>query len=356
MIVVTTSDSFTPATAGSILCVNDLRVGFGSGSRAVDIVKGVSFTVQAGRTLAIVGESGSGKSMTALSLLGLLPAGGKITGGTVELDGLDLVNLSDRQWQDVRSERISMIFQDPLSAMNPVFTVGSQVAEIFRIHRGMGRAQAKTKVVELFDEVGIPDAASRFDAYPHEFSGGMRQRAIIAMALALEPAFIIADEPTTALDVTVQAQILRLLRKRQQERGLGLILISHDLGVVARSADDIAVMYAGRIVETGTIQQIFTRPAHPYTRGLMEAIPDAIGSGRLVAIDGQPPDLTDLPSGCSFNPRCPFAQDICRLEHPLLRELGEGRASACHFAERVLADDVEQLRSSSLERGEVRGA
>lgn len=349
----TTSDSTTrgpsaASAAGAVLRVDGLRVGFGSGKSSVDIVKGVSFAVTAGRTLAVVGESGSGKSMTALSLLGLLPADGKITGGTIDLDGLDLTHLTDRQWQGVRSERISMIFQDPLSAMNPVFTVGAQVAEIFKVHRGMKRAQARAKVVELFDEVGIPDAARRLDAYPHEFSGGMRQRAIIAMALALEPAFIVADEPTTALDVTVQAQVLRLLRKRQEERGLGLILISHDLGVVARIADDIAVMYAGRIVETGTVEQIFTRPAHPYTRGLMEAIPDATGSDRLVAIDGQPPDLTDLPQGCSFHPRCPFAQDICRVERPPMHELGNGRASACHFAERVYADDVESLRSEEM--------
>ena len=353
-----TSPNLTPIPqpGGAVLRVQDLRVGFGSGENAVDIVKGVSLGVQAGRTLAIVGESGSGKSMTALSILGLLPKDGKITGGTVELEStggtiLDLTTLSDRQWQGVRSERISMVFQDPLSALNPCFTIGFQLREIFRSHRGMKRKQAHAKGIELLNEVGIPDAAKRIDSFPHEFSGGMRQRVMIAMALALEPAFIIADEPTTALDVTVQAQILRLLRRRQKERGLGLILISHDLGVVARCADDIAVMYAGRIVETGTIEQIFTGPAHPYTRGLMEAIPDSNESGRLVAIDGQPPDLAKLPAGCSFHPRCPFAQDVCRVERPLLRELGDRRASACYFAERVLADDVETLRSEVMHSG-----
>jgi oligopeptide transport system ATP-binding protein len=321
-----------------LLEVEDLSVEFDTPAGPLRAVRGVSFQVGACETLAIVGESGSGKSVTAQALMGLVPPSARVAGGRVVIEGRDVVGLPDREWRKVRGERIAMIFQDPLSALNPSLTVGYQIAEMFRRHRGTGRADARRRAAELMAQVGIPDAERRLGEYPHRFSGGMRQRVMIAMALALDPRLLIADEPTTALDVTVQAQILRLLRQRQRADRLGMILISHDLGVVARAADRVAVMYAGRIVETGTVAEVYERPAHPYTRSLMRAVPTGWDDDApLEAIEGQPPDLAALPAGCSFHPRCPFARDLCREVEPEPRDLGHRRAGACHFSEEVIA-------------------
>ncbi|WP_433409664.1 ABC transporter ATP-binding protein [Saccharomonospora azurea] len=318
-----------------LLEVSDLAVAFGD----VSAVRGVSFAVEAGESLAIVGESGSGKSLSSLAVLGLLPSQARVTAGSIRFDGRDLLSRTDDELRRLRGEELAIIFQDPLSALNPSLTVGYQIGEVFRRRRGLGRAEARQKAIEAMTEVGIPDAAARAGNYPHEFSGGMRQRVMIAMAMALQPRLLIADEPTTALDVTVQAQILRLLRQRQ-EAGLALIIISHDLGVVARTAQSVVVMYAGRAVESGTVADLFSAPAHPYTRGLMAASPSARDAERTVRpIDGYPPDITSPPSGCAFHPRCPFAQERCRTEEPALRTVSPGRTSACHFAEEVVTHD-----------------
>jgi len=316
----------------TLLDITDLSVAFGD----VRAVRGVSLTVEKGQTLAVVGESGSGKSLTSLAIMGLLPPQAMAIEGSVLWDGVDLFDLDPDELRRLRGEELAMIFQDPLSALNPSLTVGYQIAEMFRRRRGMSRAAAGERTVAAMTEVGIPDAATRARAYPHEFSGGMRQRVMIAMALALEPRLLIADEPTTALDVTVQAQILRLLRERQRQ-GLAMIIISHDLGVVARTAQSVVVMYAGQTVESGTIAEVYTAPAHPYTLGLMAASPSARDGAREIRpIDGNPPDLTALPAGCAFHPRCPFARDRCRTEAPPPRSLPSGRTSACHYAEEVL--------------------
>ncbi|OLF14138.1 methionine ABC transporter ATP-binding protein [Actinophytocola xinjiangensis] len=319
----------------ALLEVSGLQVAFGE----LRAVRGVSLTVGKGQTLAVVGESGSGKSITSLAVMGLLPAQARVVEGEISLDGVNLLDLAPEELRRLRGEELAMIFQDPLSALNPSLTVGYQIAEVFRRRRGASRAVATGRAVEAMAEVGIPDAAERAKAYPHEFSGGMRQRVMIAMALALEPRLLIADEPTTALDVTVQAQILRLLRERQRA-GLAMIIISHDLGVVARTAQSVVVMYAGQAVESGTVAEVYGTPAHPYTLGLMAASPSArTGRRGIRPIDGNPPDLTALPSGCAFHPRCPFARERCRTETPALRPLPSGRTSACHFAEEVLAHD-----------------
>ncbi|EHR60460.1 ABC transporter ATP-binding protein [Saccharomonospora cyanea] len=316
-----------------LLEVSDLAVAFGD----VRAVRGVSFTVEAGESLAIVGESGSGKSLSSLAVLGLLPPQARVVAGDIRWDGHDLLACGDEELRQLRGEELAIIFQDPLSALNPSLTVGYQIGEMFRRRRGLSREEARNRAVEAMAEVGIPDAAARAGNYPHEFSGGMRQRVMIAMALALEPRLLIADEPTTALDVTVQAQILRLLRQRQ-EAGLAVIIISHDLGVVARTAQSVVVMYAGRAVESGTVADLYSAPAHPYTRGLMAASPSARDADRTIRpIDGYPPDITSPPSGCAFHPRCPFAQGRCRTDEPELRTIAPGRKSACHFAEEVLS-------------------
>ncbi|TKG65789.1 ABC transporter ATP-binding protein [Prauserella endophytica] len=317
----------------ALLEVTDLVVAFGD----VRAVRGVSFSLSEGETLAIVGESGSGKSLSSLAVLGLLPAQARVESGEIRWAGEDVSAMSERELRALRGEQLSMIFQDPLSALNPSLTVGYQIAEMFRRRRGLRRDEARRRAVEAMTEVGIPDAARRVGAYPHEFSGGMRQRVMIAMALALEPRLLIADEPTTALDVTVQAQILRLLRHRQRE-GLAMVIISHDLGVVARTARSVVVMYAGQAVESGTVADVYIAPAHPYTLGLLDASPSARDSNREIRpIDGYPPDITALPTGCAFHPRCPFARERCRTEEPDLREFAPGRSSACHYAEEVLA-------------------
>ncbi|MEU1265678.1 ABC transporter ATP-binding protein [Streptomyces cellulosae] len=316
-----------------LLEVRDLHVEFRTRDGVAKAVNGVTYGVDEGETLAVLGESGSGKSVTAQAVMGILDTPpGRITGGEVMFQGRDLLKLKEEERRRIRGAEMAMIFQDALSALNPVITVGDQLAEMFTVHRGMSRKDARAKAVELMDRVRIPAARERVRQYPHQFSGGMRQRIMIAMAIALEPALIIADEPTTALDVTVQAQVMELLAELQREYRMGLILITHDLGVVADVADRIAVMYAGRIVESAPVHDIYKAPAHPYTRGLLDSIPRLDHKGReLYAIKGLPPNLTRIPPGCPFHPRCPLARDVCTTDDPPLYEVSGTRGSACHF-------------------------
>lgn len=321
-------------TKNTLVEINNLSIEFQSSRGNVKAVNSVSLTLNASETLAILGESGSGKSTVAKALMGILPKPtGKIVNGEINFKGKNLVEMKDDEVRKLYGSKFSMIFQDPLSALNPVFTVGYQIGEALRYHRGLSKKEANKKVIELMEQVRIPDAKNRLKDYPHQFSGGMQQRVMIAMALALEPKVLIADEPTTALDVTVQAQIMQLLKKLQDTNKMGLILISHDLGVVAENADRVAVMYAGHIVETGKVKEVFQNPSHPYTLGLMESIPKINQlNERLTPIQGSPPDLKSPPKGCTFYPRCPFAQDICKREAPELKETTPGRSSACHFS------------------------
>ncbi|GAA2601415.1 ABC transporter ATP-binding protein [Streptomyces axinellae] len=322
----------------SLLEVRDLHVDFHTRDGVVKAVNGVNYSVDAGETLAVLGESGSGKSVTAQAVMGILDMPpGRIPKGEILFHGKDMLTMSKEERRKIRGAKIAMIFQDALSSLNPVLTVGYQLGEMFRVHQGMSRKAAKAKAVELMDRVKIPAAKDRVNDYPHQFSGGMRQRIMIAMALALEPDLIIADEPTTALDVTVQAQVMELLAELQREFNMGLILITHDLGVVADVADKIAVMYAGRIVETAPVKELYRAPAHPYTRGLLDSIPRLDQKGQeLYAIQGLPPNMAKVPQGCAFHPRCPVAQDICRTEQPALADVGDGRGSACHFWKETL--------------------
>jgi oligopeptide transport system ATP-binding protein len=321
-----------------LLEVDNLQVEFRTREGVAKAVNGVSYSVDEGETLAVLGESGSGKSVTAQAIMGILDSPpGFVAGGAVRFRGEDLLALPEEERRAYRGRSISMIFQDALSALNPVFPVGWQIAEMFRVHEGMPRSEAKKRAVELMERVRIPAARERAGDYPHQFSGGMRQRIMIAMAIALDPDVLIADEPTTALDVTVQAQIMKLLRDLQRERKMGLILITHDLGVVADVADKISVMYAGRIMEQAPVGDIYARPAHPYTKGLLESIPRVDLKGQdLSAIKGLPPNLMRIPAGCEFNPRCPYAQAVCLDQRPPLLEVVSGRSSACHFAREVL--------------------
>jgi oligopeptide/dipeptide ABC transporter ATP-binding protein len=326
-----------------LLEVRDLDVIFKTRDGVAHAINGVDLDLSAGETHAVLGESGSGKSVTAQAIMGILPSPpGEITGGSIKFRGDDLLKMPEKQRRLYRAQRISMVFQDALSALNPVYTVGFQIGELFTVHKGMSRREAKKKSVELMERVRIPAAAARVNDYPHQFSGGMRQRIMIAMAIALEPDIIIADEPTTALDVTVQAQIMELLAELRRETGSGLILITHDLGVVAEVADRISVMYAGRVIERGTATEIFESPAHPYTRGLLDSMPKVTGTDeRLYAIPGLPPSLTSVPPGCPFSPRCPRAEEICRHDPPPPTiELWSRRTSDCHFAEEVIAHGV----------------
>ncbi len=325
---------------GTLLEVRDLHVEFRTRDGVAKAVNGVTYQVHAGETLAVLGESGSGKSVTAQAVMGILDTPpGRITAGRILFQGTDLLRLGREERRRVRGARMAMIFQDALSALNPVLSVGYQLAEMFVVHRGMSRRDARAKAVELMDRVRIPAAAQRVGDFPHQFSGGMRQRIMIAMAMALEPDLIIADEPTTALDVTVQAQVMELLAELRREMNMGLILITHDLGVVADVADRIAVMYAGKIVETAPVHDIYRRPAHPYTRGLLESIPRVDRKGRgLAAIRGLPPSLLAVPPGCPFHPRCPMAQAVCTTDVPPLYEVSPTRASACHFWRECLGD------------------
>ncbi|HEX6667683.1 MAG TPA: ABC transporter ATP-binding protein [Solirubrobacterales bacterium] len=297
-----------------LLSVSDLRVGFATEGGLLQAVDGVNFKLRPGEVLAIVGESGSGKSVTAQTIMGLTRGHNSRIEGSVQLDGEELLTAGDAAMRKLRGERIAMVFQDPMTSFNPVYRLGAQITEAIRAHRpGTSKADARTRVVELFDSVGIPDAERRVDDYPHEFSGGMRQRAMIAMALALEPEVLIADEPTTALDVTIQAQILRLLEDLNRERNLATILITHDLGVVAEVADRVLVMYAGKVVEQGSLDEIFYDPQHPYTWGLLGSLTrlDRPRPKRLPQISGVPPSLLELPEGCPFRPRCPHEFSKC---------------------------------------------
>ncbi|AWZ06302.1 MULTISPECIES: ABC transporter ATP-binding protein [unclassified Streptomyces] len=325
-----------------LLEVRDLHVEFKTRDGVAKAVNGVNYSVDEGETLAVLGESGSGKSVTAQAVMGILDMPpGRITGGEILFKGKDLLKMKEEERRKIRGAEMAMIFQDALSSLNPVLSVGAQLGEMYEVHRGMSRKDSRAKAVELMDRVKIPAAKERVGDYPHQFSGGMRQRIMIAMAMALEPSLIIADEPTTALDVTVQAQVMDLLAELQRELHMGLILITHDLGVVADVADKIAVMYAGRIVESAPVHEIYAAPAHPYTRGLLDSIPRLDQKGQeLYAIKGLPPNLLAIPPGCAFNPRCPMARAVCAAEVPPLAEVAPDRASACFFWKECLGARV----------------
>ncbi|WP_232666895.1 ABC transporter ATP-binding protein [Pseudonocardia sp. TRM90224] len=315
--------------------VEGLSVDIHTPTGVLHVVRDVSFSVGSGRTLALLGESGCGKSMTAQAVAGLLDPVAEVVGGAVRLDGTDVLELDHTARRALAGPGLGVVFQDALTTLNPVQQVGAQVAEPFRIHERMGRKAARERAVELMERVGIPEPRARARAYPHQFSGGMRQRLLIAMAVALRPSVLLADEPTTALDVTVQAQIMRLLADLRAERSMALVLITHDLAVVAEQADEVAVMYAGSIVETGPVREVFDRPRHPYTRGLLSSVPAGAAKGEpLRSIEGSPPDLAAVPSGCAFRTRCPLAAEICESETPALLEV-DGRAAACHFAKEL---------------------
>jgi peptide/nickel transport system ATP-binding protein len=313
-----------------LLDVRDLRMVFPTDAGEARAVDGISFTLDRGDVLGLVGESGCGKSMTALSLMRLVPPPGRIVGGHVLFEDRDLLALSEREMRDVRGARMAMIFQEPMTALNPVLTVGGQVAEAVFLHRAVSRRQAWQRAAELLAEVGIPDAERRVRDYPHQLSGGMRQRVMIAMAIACDPLLLLADEPTTALDVTIQAEILALLRSLRTRHGMAVLLITHDLGVVAEQADRVAIMYAGRIVEDATVDELFTRPLHPYTQALLRSMP-ILGArrDRLETIPGQVPSLTRLPSGCAFRDRCPLQIDACAAAVPPLEERLPDHRVAC---------------------------
>ena len=333
------SHSSWQAKGGVLLEVDQLEVEFRTRYGVSKAINGVTFTLSQGETLAILGESGSGKSVTAQAIMGILDTPpGYITGGQVRYCGTNILTLPEEKRREIRGPEISMVFQDALSSLNPVFPVGWQIAEMFRKHRGMNKTDSLEKAVKLMERVQIPGARQRVKAFPHQFSGGMRQRIMIAMSIALDPAVLIADEPTTALDVTVQAQIMNLLKDLQDERQMGLILITHDLGVVADVADRIAVMYAGRIVESADVFDLYAEPGHPYTKGLLESIPRLDQKGEvLAAIGGLPPNLMRIPPGCPFHPRCAYVQDVCRVDPPPpLREVARHRYAACHFSELLL--------------------
>ena len=330
-----------------LLTVEDLRVSFATEEGVVQAVDGVSLELAAGEVLAVVGESGSGKSVTAMTLMGLSRSPNARFEGTAHYKGTELINASEDELRRIRGAEIAMIFQDPMTSLNPVQRIGKQIIEQIQEHEGLPDQQARERTVELLERVGIPRARERVDNYPHEFSGGMRQRVMIALALSCNPAVLIADEPTTALDVTIQAQILQRMRDLRAETGAAVILVTHDLGVVADIADRIAVMYAGRIVEEGTLDQIFYDPQHPYTWGLLGSIArlDRPKAQRLTAIDGQPPSLIHRPQGCNFRPRCPHAFDRCRAEDPALTDkVGGGHLDACHLS----VDDKRAKRDATI--------
>ncbi|MFV1877749.1 ABC transporter ATP-binding protein [Nioella sp.] len=324
----------SPSKDAPLLEVRDLQTTFEISKKlSVRAVDGVSFDVHAGETLAIVGESGSGKSVTSLSIMGLLPKDvGRVSGGSIKLHGEEITTLSDAEMREIRGKEIGMIFQEPMTSLNPVHTVGQQIAEMVIRHENLSHQKARARAIEMLNLVGIPEPTTRVDNYPHEMSGGMRQRAMIAMALACEPRILIADEPTTALDVTIQAQMLELLDDLQQKLGMAIIFITHDLGVVAEVADRVVVMYAAQVVETASVEDIFNNPRMPYTAGLMNSIPrlgSSINKTRLEAIPGTVPALTSLPDGCRFNPRCAFATDACRAALPSLETARESHQIRC---------------------------
>ncbi|MDB5488575.1 MAG: peptide transporter ATP-binding protein [Reyranella sp.] len=312
-----------------LLEIEDLTVAFGPPGRATTVVDGVGFSVDARQTVALVGESGSGKSVTALAIVRLLQDPGRVTRGAIRFEGRDLARLNEREMAAIRGDRIAMIFQEPMSSLNPLLSIGAHVAEPLRLHRGLSRPEARARATALLDRVGIPSAAQRYDDYPHRMSGGMRQRVMIAAALACEPALLIADEPTTALDVTIQAQIMDLLSDLQAEFGMGILFITHDLGVVAEQAHRVVVMYAGRLVERADTAKLFAAAAHPYSAALLRCIPDEDAGDRLAVIEGTVPSPAKLPAGCRFGPRCPRVVDACRSAEPPLATLGPNHAAAC---------------------------
>ncbi|RBI59969.1 ABC transporter ATP-binding protein [Halomicrococcus sp. NG-SE-24] len=315
-----------------LLAVDDLHLRFDTSEETVQAVDGVSLEIQEGEIVGLVGESGCGKSVTSLSLMSLVESPGEIHEGSVRFKGEDLLAMSDEELRNLRGSEMGMIFQEPGSALNPVFDVGWQVGEPLRVHQGVSEETSRERAVDLMHEVGIPSPEDRVDDYPHQFSGGMKQRAMISMALANEPDLLIADEPTTALDVTIEAQILDLIQDLNEELGMAVLLITHDLGVVAEVCDRVAVMYAGRIVEYGDIEDVFLDPRHPYTKGLISCVPDpTVTDPNLTPIDGQVPDLADTPDGCNFAPRCPHATEACREEDPRLREVASDHYSACLY-------------------------
>jgi len=320
----------------SALKVDGLTVDIRTIKGSVRAVNGVSFEAYRGETLALLGESGCGKSMTATAVVGLLEPVAEITSGSAMLADTDLFTADKKKRRELAGTELAIVFQDALTALNPLYTVGTQLAEPFRIHQGLNAKDAKLKAVELMARVGIPEPETRINSYPHQFSGGMRQRLLIAMAVALNPSVLIADEPTTALDVTVQAQIMALLRGLRTEFDMAVVLITHDLALVAEEADRVAVMYAGNIVETGMVAEVFGNPKHPYTKGLLNSVPvDVVRGEDLKSIGGSPPDLQSIPTGCVYQARCPLAREICATTRPELHSTGKGRKAACHFPEEV---------------------
>ena len=332
-----------------LLQIQNLQTHFFTAEGVVRAVNGVTYDVQPGETLGLVGESGSGKSVSALSLMRLVPnPPGKIVGGEVLFDGESLLDVTDKRMREIRGNDIAMVFQEPMTSLNPVLTIGRQLTEALELHLDLTGHDAKRRAVELLHLVGIPAAEERLGDYPHQFSGGMRQRVMIAMGLSCDPKLLLADEPTTALDVTIQAQVLEVMARLSRELGTAVIVITHNLGVVARYADRVNVMYAGRIVESGPAMEIYHQPRHAYTLGLLESVPrlDA-RSGRLIPIEGTPPDLAHLPEGCAFEPRCRFATDICRQERPDLTEYSPGHTMACWHPEEVAAEAEEQVLAAA---------
>ena len=315
-----------------VLSVRDLRVEFASRRGTLHAINGVSFDIARGEVLGVVGESGAGKSVTGLAAIGLIDPPGRIAGGEIHLAGLRIDNLPPREMRRIRGKRIAMIFQDPLTSLDPLYRIGDQLVETIRTHLNMNETQARKRAIDLLAEVGIPAPDKRIDAYPHEFSGGMRQRVVIALAIAAEPELIIADEPTTALDVSVQAQIIALIKRLGRDHGTAVMLVTHDMGVIAETSDRVAVMYSGRIAEIGPVRDVVQHPLHPYAKGLMGAIPTLTGdaSQRLVQIPGSMPRLSAIPQGCAFHPRCSFAFDRCRVERPEPIAVGTQRV-ACHL-------------------------
>ena len=321
----------TFTSSGPLLRIDDLRIDFATEHGWANVVNGVSFDVAENEIVGLVGESGSGKTVTSLSILGLIPnPPGRKSGGHIWYRDKDLTDLPKKELRDIRGNEISMIFQEPMTSLNPAFTIGDQIAEVYRRHRGGGKKAALARAAEMLDLVGIPNANKRVKDYPHEFSGGMRQRAMIAMALVCDPKLLIADEPTTALDVTVQAQILELLSKVREEMGTGIIFITHDLGVVAELCDKVVVMYAGEVVETAVGRDLFVQPRHPYTEGLLTAMPQlGARNEQLASIPGRSPEPWAMPGGCRFNPRCKYTEDVCRSTMIPLEVLNDGRSSRC---------------------------
>lgn len=307
-----------------ILSLNDVHVSIGE----TEILRGVSFSLEQGRTLGIVGESGCGKSMTGKAIMGMLPRGGSVTSGSIKLGDRELTKFSKKEWLEVRGVEVALVMQDPFTSLNPVMRIGDQIAEVFELHRGMTKSRAREESVSMLKKVGVPSPEDAVNKYPHQMSGGQRQRVVIAIAFAAEPKVLIADEPTTALDVTLQAQILHLLKSLQKDENVGVVLISHDIGVIASVSDDVAVFYAGRVVEYGPTRSVLRNPQHPYTRALLESMP-TVGKNRLNVIDGQPPLLSSLPEGCSFSERCPVAFDRCKVEDPQMVTTNSEQKAAC---------------------------